>query len=231
MNKTDFAEKKTRLLEEIQADARHTRKWTGRAAFGENVMAAMAGVPRDEFMSPDEIAFSYVNRPYPIGHGQTISQPYIVALMSDLLEIQPHHRILEIGTGSGYQTAVLASLANRVYSVEIIPQLARAAGSRLRRLGYGNVSLKTGDGSQGWTEEAPFDGIMVTAAAPSMPPRLPEQLVPGGRLVIPLGKPGGNQRLLLGVKDERGAIETRSVLAVAFVPLVDDATPVDDRPG
>jgi protein-L-isoaspartate(D-aspartate) O-methyltransferase len=221
MNKTDFAEKRTRLLKEIQDEARQTRKWTGRAAFDGKVMAALARVPRHEFMSPKEVAFSYVNRPYAIGHGQTISQPYIVALMTDLLDIQSHHRILEVGTGSGYQTAVLASLANRVYSVEIIPQLADAARSRLARLGYGNVSLNTGDGGQGWAAEAPFDGIMVTAAALEMPPCLPEQLAPGGRLVIPLGETGGEQRLMLGLKDADGAIEIKSVLAVAFVPLVD----------
>ncbi len=221
MNTTDFTEKRTRLLKEIQDEARQTRKWTGRAAFSDRVMKAIAGVPRDQFMSPDEVAFSYVNRPYSIGHGQTISQPYIVALMSDLLDIQPDHRILEVGTGCGYQTAVLASLAGRVYSLEIIPQLADGAARRLERLGFANVSLQVGDGGQGWADAAPFDGIMVTAAAPQMPACLPEQLAPGGRLVIPIGKAGGEQRLMLGVKDESGRLDIKPVLPVAFVPLVE----------
>ena len=221
MNTTDFTEKRTRLLKEIQDEARQTRKWTGRAAFSDRVMKAIAGVPRDQFMSPDEVAFSYVNRPYSIGHGQTISQPYIVALMSDLVDIQPDHRILEVGTGCGYQTAVLASLAGRVYSLEIIPQLADGAARRLERLGFANVSLQVGDGGQGWADAAPFDGIMVTAAAPQMPACLPEQLAPGGRLVIPIGKAGGEQRLMLGVKDESGRLDIKPVLPVAFVPLVE----------
>ncbi len=217
---SDPAEKQARLLSEIQADARHTSKWTGRQAFDDKVMNAVAAVPRAEFMPDAERPFAHINRPYPIGYGQTISQPYIVALMTDLLDIQPGDRILEVGTGSGYQTAVLAGLAGHIYSVEIIPQLADSAETRLRRLGYDNLSLMTGDGRQGWAAQAPFDGIMVTAAAPELPPGLGNQLAPGGRMVIPIGEVGGDQRLMLGTKEAGGRLELKPILAVAFVPLV-----------
>ena len=220
MARQNFEAKQARLLDEIADEARLTRKWTGRASFSDAVMEVMARVARHEFMAPKEAPFAYVNRPYPIGFGQTISQPYIVALMTDLLELTADARVLEIGTGSGYQTAVLASLAARVYSIEVILQLADAARRRLDRLGFKNVSVKTGDGREGWAEAAPYDAIMVTAAAQSIPPRLVDQLAPGGRMAIPVGERRGEQKLLLGTKDAVGDFKTRTVLGVAFVPLV-----------
>jgi protein-L-isoaspartate(D-aspartate) O-methyltransferase len=155
----------------------------------------------------------------PIGHGQTISQPYIVALMTDLLEIDSDSRVLEIGTGCGYQAAVLAEIAGHVYTLEIIPALEIEARERLEALGYRNVTVALGNGRAGWPEHAPYDAIIVTAAAESIPPPLIEQLRPGGRLVIPIGQPGWGQSLELVTKAEDGQIEHREVLPVAFVPL------------
>lgn len=168
-----------------------------------------------------ERPFAYVNRPLSIGHGQTISQPFIVALMSQMLAPGPASRVLEIGTGCGYQTAVLAELAAEVWSIERIPELAEAAAQRLDRLGYRNIHSRTGDGALGWPEAAPFDGILVTAAADVIPPPLIDQLAPGGRMAIPVGGPTrGDQILTLVTRDADGQIETRPGLPVAFVPLV-----------
>src|SRR5262245_10175617 len=207
------------MIEEIANDAAATAEYTGRAAFSPRVMAAMAKVPRHEFVPPSEERYAYVNNALPIGHGQTISQPYIVALMTDLLDPQPHHVGLEIGTGSGYQAAVLSELVQWVYSIEVIPELADAARERLQRLGYRNVSVSTGDGNEGWLEHAPFDGIIVTAAARIVPDALVTQLRNGGRMAIPTGPPQ-RQDLILIEKSEDGAIRERSLLPVAFVPLV-----------
>ncbi|HXF67209.1 MAG TPA: protein-L-isoaspartate(D-aspartate) O-methyltransferase [Burkholderiales bacterium] len=218
-----YARERQRLLEEIAAMARETRLETGRASFGERVMAAIAKVPRHEFVPPSERRNAYANRPLPIGHGQTISQPFIVALMTDLMEIRPGDKVLEIGTGSGYQAAVLAELAGEVYTVEIVEPLAREAAARLARLGYRNVVAKAGDGYQGWLEHAPFDAIMVTAAPREVPPPLLEQLKPGGRLVVPVGGQLGGQRLLVLTKRPDGTVARREVLAVRFVPLTDRA--------
>jgi len=207
------------LLEEIAAEAQATAEYTGRATFDARVMAAMASVPRHEFVPPAEEAYAYVNNALPIGHGQTISQPYIVALMTDLLEPQPDHRVLEIGTGSGYQAAILSKLVRQIYSVEVIPELAAEAQERLLRLGYDNVRVKAGDGNAGWPEHAPYDGIIVTAAAAKVPEALLAQLRNGGRMVIPVDESGG-QELVLLEKSVGGAITERRILSVAFVPLV-----------
>jgi protein-L-isoaspartate(D-aspartate) O-methyltransferase len=207
------------MLRDIEREVAYTRNEIGRDAFAPPVMAAMAAVPREEFVPEYSRGHAFANGPLAIGHGQTISQPYIVALMTDLLAPRPQDTILEIGTGSGYQAAVLAQLVRRVYSVEIIAALATAAGQRLGRLGYNNVSVRHADGYHGWPEHAPYDGIIVTAAAPRVPPPLVEQLKPGARLVIPVGLPGNVQELQVVEKHADGAIATRNILLVAFVPL------------
>jgi protein-L-isoaspartate(D-aspartate) O-methyltransferase len=184
------------------------------------VLAAMGRVPRHRFV-PDALRFrAYADHPLPIGSGQTISQPYIVALMTQLAEVEPDDVVLEIGTGSGYQAAVLSEIVREVYTIEIVPELAEAAGALLRELGYGNVTAKTGDGYLGWKERAPFDAILVTAAAPQVPPPLVEQLAPGGILVIPVGPQSEVQSLLRIEKSADGTTSTREVLPVVFVPLV-----------
>ncbi len=207
------------MIEEVAAEAAATADYTGRPGFAGRVMATMASVPRHEFVPPAEEAYAYINNALPIGHGQTISQPYIVALMTDLLDPQPGHIVLEIGTGSGYQAAILSQLVRQVYSIEVIPELAAEASERLRRLGYRNVGVKAGDGNAGWPEHAPYDGIIVTAAAAKVPEALLAQLRNGGRMVIPLGE-SGSQELVLIEKSASGAIAERSILPVAFVPLV-----------
>ncbi|GAB4357040.1 MAG: protein-L-isoaspartate(D-aspartate) O-methyltransferase [Gammaproteobacteria bacterium] len=219
MSEPDREKQLARMLEAIREDARCTAGATGRAVFSERVMAAMREVPRDEFVPEELRPYAFENRPLPIGDGQTISQPYIVALMSDLLETEPDQTILEIGTGCGYQAAVLAELVARVYSVEIVENLQRQAEERLRRLGYRNVTTRHGDGYQGWPEHAPFDGIIITAATPEIPPPLIDQLRPGGRLVAPVGPRFGSQNLVVVEKDPEQRISTRNVLPVTFVPL------------
>jgi protein-L-isoaspartate(D-aspartate) O-methyltransferase len=210
---------RTAMLRDIAEEIAYTRTEIGKDAFDARVMAAMAGVPREVFVPESHRLLAFANGPVPIGHGQTISQPYIVALMTDLLEPRPGHVVLEIGTGSGYQAAVLAGLVRRVYSVEIIAALAAAAAGRLAGLGCDNVIVRHGDGYRGWPEHAPFDGIIVTAAAPHVPPPLVEQLKPGGRLVIPVGLPGCIQQLSVIEKHADGKTSQRDVLMVAFVPL------------
>jgi protein-L-isoaspartate(D-aspartate) O-methyltransferase len=210
------------LLAEIAAEAKATADYTGRAAFDARVMTALARVPRHEFVPVAEERHAYLNNALPLGHGQTISQPYVVALMTDLLDPRPDHSVLEIGTGSGYQAAVLAELVRQVYSIEVIPELAAEAEERLHRLGYRNVTVKAGDGNAGWPEHAPYDGIIVTAAAATVPPALLVQVRNGGRLVIPVDdRVGGNQQLILIEKSAAGATSERRILPVAFVPLVD----------
>ncbi|KAA3627607.1 MAG: protein-L-isoaspartate(D-aspartate) O-methyltransferase [Proteobacteria bacterium] len=207
------------LLGMIEADARSTADLTGRGSFSQRVMDAVGAVPRHEFIPNDLSIAAYDNRPLPIGKGQTISQPYIVALMTDLLDPQPGDIVLEVGTGSGYQAAVLSLLVQQVFSTEIIDSLAQAAAQRLSRLGYDNTQIRTCDGYYGWPEEAPFDGILITAATPQVPPPLIEQLRPGGRLVAPLGTPYSHQTLVLLEKDANCTITVRNILPVAFVPL------------
>jgi len=179
----------------------------------------MRATPRQEFVPFESRILAYSDRALSIGFGATISQPYIVGLMTELLAAEPESRVLEIGTGSGYQAAVLSQLARHVYTVELQPDLARAAAARLTRLGYGNVSVREGDGAQGWPEEAPFDRVIVTAAAPEIPPALFEQLRPGGRLVAPVGEGDQDQELVVIEKSGTGELSKRSVIPVRFIPL------------
>jgi protein-L-isoaspartate(D-aspartate) O-methyltransferase len=207
------------LLAEIEEEMRETARWTRRSALSPRVAEAIAKVRREAFVAPGSEAAAYENRPLPIGHGQTISQPFVVALMTELLELQSDESVLEIGTGSGYQTAVLAVLAGKVCSIEVIPELAARAARALAAEGFTNVELRTGDGGLGWPERAPFDAIIVTAAAPDAPAALLDQLGPGGRMVVPVGPRRGDQELLLITKDAAGEVTQRGVLPVAFVPL------------
>ena len=209
-----------RLLREIERDAKETELWTGRKRFSERTMTAMAVVPRHKFMLPGDEAVAYVNRPQAIGHGQTISQPYIVALMTDFLDLTGSEKVLEIGSGSGYQSAVLTQVADQVFTIEIIKELAQSAAQSLDRLGCERNRVRHGDGFLGWLEEAPFDAIMVTAAPESIPQALVDQLKPGGRMIIPIGRAHDRQTLILVVKDASGQTTTDSVLPVSFVPMV-----------
>jgi protein-L-isoaspartate(D-aspartate) O-methyltransferase len=184
------------------------------------VLAAMRTVPRHEFVPPGFRAEAYADTPLPIGRGQTISQPYIVAEMTRRLEIKPTSRVLEIGTGSGYQAAVLAAITPQVFSIEVIKPLAEQAQEVLRRLGYESVQVRHADGYYGWPEEAPFDAIIVTCAASQIPPPLTQQLAPGGRMLIPVGPAFAIQDLMLVAKDADGTVRSRSLMAVRFVPLV-----------
>ena len=184
------------------------------------VLAAMAAVPRHLFVPPQYRDQAYEDFPLPIGHGQTISQPYIVALMTELARPSPADRVLEVGTGSGYQAAVISRLVARVFSVELVDPLAQSAAAVLRRLGYANVTVRSGDGYLGWPDEAPFDIILVTAAPEDVPAALVAQLKPGGRLVVPVGPVHDVQDLQLIEKDAAGRVSTRSVIPVRFVPMV-----------
>jgi protein-L-isoaspartate(D-aspartate) O-methyltransferase len=215
----EYALARARMLGEIERDMRETAGSTGRARLDPRVAAAMGRVPRHRFVPPELADRAYQNRPLPIGHDQTISQPFIVALMTDLAEPKPADRVLEIGTGSGYQAAALAELVARVYTIEIVRPLGERAAELLGRLGYRNIETRIGDGYLGWPEAAPFDAIVVTAAPEQMPQPLIDQLAPGGRLVAPVGSRGGIQQLLVLRKDAQGRVVTRSVLAVRFVPL------------
>jgi protein-L-isoaspartate(D-aspartate) O-methyltransferase len=213
------SEDRAALLAEIAEEAAATASYTGRTAFSPEVMAAIARVPRERFIEPGQEPLAYVNGPLPIGYGQTISQPYIVALMTDLLDLEPGHRVLEIGTGSGYQTAILAELGAEVYGLEIVPELARRSAERLSGRGYRGLHLREGDGNRGWPEAAPFDRILAAAAAVTIPPALIEQLAPGGRMVIPVGTGPLGQMLTLVTKDAEGVAAEKPILPVAFVPL------------
>jgi protein-L-isoaspartate(D-aspartate) O-methyltransferase len=225
----DFAAQRARMVEEIEATYAETRAFTGLAAMSPRVRAALGKVERHRLVPPEQRALAYRNHPLPIGHGQTISQPYIVALSTDLIAPQPHHKVLEVGTGSGYQAAVLAELVQKVYSIEILNSLALAARDDLARLQYQNIEIKVGDGYQGWPEKAPFDAIVVTAAAPRVPDALVAQLKPGGKMVIPVGATGETQELLLLVKTAAGGVEQKGILPVRFVPLLPSIPPVPGR--
>ena len=213
------------LLQTIAEEIRWTGLGDGRHELDPKVREAIAKVPRERFVPPELAAHAYDNRPLPIGHGQTISQPLIVAVMTDVLRLRPSSRVLEVGTGSGYQTAILAELAGEVVTVEVVEALAAEARARLEALGYRNIAFRTGDGAAGWAEAAPFDAILVTAAAPSIPPALLEQLRAGGRLVIPLGRDPLSQELVLVEKDAAGRSHQRSLFPVAFVPLRERSVP------
>jgi protein-L-isoaspartate(D-aspartate) O-methyltransferase len=211
-----------RMLKEIEMEVNWTRHLIGKDSLDTRVMAAMGQVPRHEFVPENLRYLAYENGPAPIGSGQTISQPYIVALMSDLLNTKTTDIILEIGTGSGYQSAILSNLVEQVYSVEIIEDLATEARDQLNRLGYNNVVVRTGDGYVGWPEHAPYDGIIVTAAAPNIPQPLIDQLRVGARLVIPVGFPHSHQELMVVEKMADNEIKTQTILGVSFVPLTGD---------
>ncbi len=207
------------MIEAIEADVRATSEHLQREALDPRVLKTLGEVPRHRFVPEDQRTHAYENRPLPIGYGQTISQPYIVAIMTDLMDPQPDDRVLEIGTGSGYQAAILSRLTRRVYSLEIVEPLGEQARARLQSLGYDNVEVRIGDGYFGWEEQAPFDIVMVTAAASHIPPPLVKQLKPGGRMIIPVGSRFMTQQLLLVRKQEDGKLSVRQILPVRFVPL------------
>ena len=220
-----YAAQKKAMLEEIARTTRETASETGRAVLSDRVMQALGRVPRHRLVLPADEAQAYRDRPLSIGLGQTISQPFIVALMTDLLDVKPGDKILEIGTGSGYQAAVLAELGARVYTIEIVEPLGREAAKRLKALGYDKIETRIGDGFRGWAEQAPFDGIIVTAAPSDIPPELTRQLKPGGKLVSPLGPQLGTQTLYVVDNQADGKIARRPVLAVRFVPLTGGGKP------
>jgi protein-L-isoaspartate(D-aspartate) O-methyltransferase len=217
-----YASARAELVQEIEADVRATRSYLDKDRLDARVIAAMAKVPRHEFVPDEYRSMAYLNQPLPIGHSQTISQPYIVAIMTDLLGVFEDGRVLEVGTGSGYQAAVLGELCDQVYSIEIVEPLGLQTQELLKRLGYSNVHVKIDDGYLGWPEHAPFDGIIVTAAAPEVPQPLIDQLKPGGRMIIPIGQQFGHQELLLIEKNAQGDISREDILPVRFVPLTRD---------
>lgn len=220
MNDRAIARKaQQRMLHEIEAEVRATRDLIGRRALDPRIIDALQEVPRHRFVPANLFSFAYDNRPLAIGNGQTISQPYIVAIMSDLLDLSPEDTVLEVGTGSGYQAAILSRLVRQVYSIEIIPELADKAALRLRRLGYDNVDIKIGDGRQGRSDHAPYDAIIVTAATATIPQALIDQLNRGGRMIIPVGPQYQGQELILLEKDSAGAVHQNRGLPVVFVPL------------
>ena len=219
METIDYAALRRQMIETIANHALDVGNAIGKQGLGNRVMEVMGRVARHEFVPAELRPLAYFDNPLPIGFGKTISQPFMVALMTDLLDVQASDSVLEIGTGLGYQAAVLADLAEKVYTVEIVGELALAARSRLEDLGYGNVEVRLGDGSKGWPEHAPFDKVIVTAAPELVPPSLIMQLKPGGRMVVPAGLED-DQRLMLVEMDDAGSLKTRGVLRVRFSPLV-----------
>lgn len=217
-----FAEGRALLVEDVAADVARTHQYLGKNQLDPRVMAAIATVPRHKFVPEELRDAAYLNQPLPIGHGQTISQPYIVAIMTDQLGVFDGRRVLEVGTGSGYQAAILAEAGAEVYSIEIVEPLADEAKQTLHELGYENIRLKTGDGYAGWPEHAPFAGIIVTAAPKTVPQPLLDQLMPGGRMIIPVGGQLFGQELIVIDKDIDGTIRQDELLPVRFVPLTRD---------
>jgi len=215
----DYAQQRENMIRAIEADVRATSINLQKQALDPRVIEAMNTVPRHALVPKNQRRHAYLNRPLPIGYGQTISQPYIVAIMTDLLDPKPEHKVLEVGTGSGYQAAILSRLVRQVYTIEIIDALGKRAERDLVDLGYDNIQVRVGDGYYGWEQHAPFDGIVVTAAASHVPPPLIRQLKPGGRMIIPVGSRFLTQQLLLIVKDTDGKVTTRQLLPVRFVPL------------
>ena len=218
MDKDIFQSMREHLIAEIEAEAVLTASYTGKVAFSSRVMQVIGRVPRHEFVPVELQPYAYLNRPLPIGFEKTVSQPYIVALMTDMLELEPHHIALEIGSGAGYQAAVVAELAKHVYTVDIVDELAATAERRLKRLGYSNVEVRVGNGYYGWPDHGPYDRIIVTAACELIPPPLLAQLKPGGRMVIPTGIPE-KQVLTLVEKSATGQLSTRDTLPVRFSEL------------
>jgi len=216
----DFAGKRQQMVADIDAMIAATGRETGVTRLDDRVRGALFAVPRHEFVPPEQRTSAYRNRPLPIGERQTISQPFIVALMTELLQTKPTDKVLEIGTGSGYQSAILSMLVHEVYTIEIIPALGRSAQATLDRLGYSNVQSRIGDGYLGWPEHAPFDAIILTAAPDHIPPALIAQLRTGGRLVAPVGVL--QQVLLVVTRNANGTTSTRTVAPVHFVPLTRD---------
>ena len=221
-SETDFKRAREAMVTEVAGMAKLTRTSVGGRMLDAKVMDVLGEVPRHEFVPESRRASAYENRPQPIGYGQTISQPYIVALMTDLARVDGHSNVLEIGTGSGYQAAVLGALVDKVYTMEIVPPLAASATKRLESLGYDNVTVRHGDGYYGWQEHAPFDAIVVTAAASHIPPPLVQQLKPGGTMVIPVGSAFAVQQLVLVQRDANDEVRIRQILPVRFVPLTGD---------
>jgi len=217
--KDHYEKARKEMVDVIQRDVESTRGYLGKERLGQNVINAMGRVPRHAFVLPNSRKYAYENRPLSIGYAQTISQPYIVAIMTDLLDLNSSDRVLEIGTGSGYQAAVLAEIVKEVYSIEVIGELGISAARRLEKLGYENIKTRVGDGYYGWKTHAPYDAIIVTAAAGNIPPPLFEQLKPGGKMIIPVKSFSQVQHLILITKDESGAMTTRQILPVRFVPL------------
>jgi protein-L-isoaspartate(D-aspartate) O-methyltransferase len=213
-----FEPLRRQMVEQIVAETEMLASQLGRAALADRVIEVMGRVPRHTFVPAEVQPFAYLNTPLPISHGKTISQPFIVALMTDLLDVREDTVVLEIGTGFGYQAAILAELARQVYSVEIIEGIAAQSKKRLSTLGYKNIALRLGNGALGWPEHAPYDRIMVTAAPDLIPPSLLQQLKPNGKMVIPSGIPD-QQQLLLVEKNDQGRISTREILAVRFSEL------------
>ncbi len=214
-----YEEKRQQMLAVIQQTVKMTESYIGKSSLDRRVLEAMMAVPRHEFVPPGSRSYAYENTALSISHNQTISQPYIVALMTDLAAVTSESVVLEVGTGSGYQAAVLSELVSHVYSIEIVEPLGLQARLLLQNLGYDNVTVRIGDGYYGWPEHAPFDAILVTAAAKHIPEQLIQQLKPGGRLVIPVGKQRQSQSLRVLTKGADGKIEQRDVLPVVFVPL------------
>jgi protein-L-isoaspartate(D-aspartate) O-methyltransferase len=214
----DFELLRRQMLAEISAAAANVSRFLGKATLDERVMTAMGKIPRHEFVPVEHQPYAYANIPLPIGFNKTISQPFIVALMTDLLDISAHDTVLEIGTGLGYQTAILARLAQKVYSIEIIEELGQQAKKRLHRQGYTNIELKIANGYHGWSEHAPFDKVIVTAAPDLVPPALIHQLKNGGKMVVPAGLPHA-QQLVLVDKDDNGRVTMREILQVRFSQL------------
>lgn len=208
------------MIAAIERDVAATADQTGRDALSPRVLAALRTVRRDRFVPAAMRALAHLNEPLPIGHDQTISQPFIVAIMTELLDLAPTDTVLEIGTGSGYQAAILGSLARQVYSIEVVPALAARARETLQREGFHNVLVRAGDGAEGWPGRGPFDAIIVTAATPEIAPALLHQLKPGGRLVAPIGRFPEGQQLTVFTTDADGVATQRPVLNVQFVPLV-----------
>ena len=215
----EYTQLRQQMVTVIEDDVYITEKYINKKSFNKIVMQAMNTVPRHEFVPANMRSMAYENRPLPIGHGQTISQPYIVALMTDLLQPQPDQRVLEIGTGSGYQAAVLSHLVADVYSIEIVEELGQSTAQLLTRLDYDNIKTRIADGYDGWPQHAPFDSIIVTAAISHIPPPLVKQLKNGGRMVIPVGTRFQTQYLTLVEKDKQGKVTTRQLLPVIFVPF------------